>query len=574
MSQETNMDVTAKQAPVARRLRLWPAVLIVTGMLALRFGLPVVVPERIDVAVLSGLAGSLLVGLWWLFLSRAPWRERLVGVAVVAIALVVTRLLVDRSIVTGMMGMALYIYSLPVLSVAFVAWALLRDHLPKNRRTVTLAAAIGLSLLPFTLIRTYGINASAGSDFAWRWSLTAEEKLLAQAEDEPDAVATTVTETAIRWPGFRGENQNGVVRGTRIGTDWQNQPPVALWRQPVGPGWSSFAVRGDYFFTQEQRGEEETLSCYRLDSGEVVWRHGDSTRFWESNAGAGPRATPTLHGEMVYSFGANGVLNALRAADGSVVWSRNVAEDTGAEVPTWGLVSSPLIVNNLVVVHAGQLAAYDLATGEPRWTGPTDGVSYSSARHLSLDGSPQIMIVNQEGATSVDPANGTVLWQKEVPGFPMALPLQINDTEILIGSSRTATRRWQVTKNKGTWSVHEVWSSNGLKPYFNGFVVHEGFVFGFDGSILSCIDLETGERRWKGGRYGHGQMLLLPDQDLILVVTEKGAVALVSAKPEGFEELANIPAIDGKTWNHPVLVDHTLLVRNDREMAAFRLPLQ
>jgi hypothetical protein len=132
-------------------------------------------------------------------------------------------------------------------------------------------------------------------------------------------------------------------------------------------------------------------------------------------------------------------------------------------------------------------------------------------------------------------------------------------------------RRIAVAQRAGSWVVEERWTSNGLKPYFNDFVIHKGYAFGFDGRILSCIDVADGTRKWKGGRFGQGQLVLLPDQDLLFVISEEGELALVGATPDKFTEVARFKAIEGKTWNHPVLIGDVLLVRNDQEMAAFRL---
>jgi outer membrane protein assembly factor BamB len=358
----------------------------------------------------------------------------------------------------------------------------------------------------------------------------------------------------------------------RIETNWSASPPVELWRRPVGPGWSSFAVHGNLLYTQEQRGDDEVVSCYNGKTGEPVWIHRDAARFFESNGGAGPRATPTLGSGRAYTFGATGILNALDAGDGTVVWSRNVASDTGTPVPYWGFSSSPLVVDDLVIVAAaGQLAAYDLATGDPRWSGPADE-GYSSPHLATIDGVAQILLISNAGTISVAPTDGKVLWQHPWKGFPIVQPAVTADGSVLIAaSSASGTRRIAVAHGPGGWTVEERWTSLALKPYFNDFVVHHGHAFGFDARILACIDLKDGERKWKGGRYGNGQLVLLPDQDLLLVLSEEGELALVKATPDQFTELARFKAIEGKTWNHPVLAGDVLLVRNGAEMAAFKL---
>jgi outer membrane protein assembly factor BamB len=588
-------------------LRLWPGVVAVTLQLLLRFAVPLVWPDALEISVIGGVAGMLLVVLWWLFFSRAPWIDRLGAILLMIVALAATKPILHPSIATGGMGFLFFIYAIPFLSLAFVVWAVVSQRLSPGLRRATMAATVLLACLGWTLLRTNGFNAELVSDFAWRWAPTAEDRLLAQASDPPAAMpvsavalktpeptpalpvpvaaktsvepAPVIEKTAADWPGFRGPHRDGIVSGVSIETDWSRVPPVELWRRPIGPGWSSFAVRGDLLYTQEQRGNDEVVSCYKVSTGQPVWKHTDAARFWESNAGPGPRGTPTLSNGRVYTFGATGIVNALDAGNGAVVWSRNAGSDAGMKVPEWAFASSPLVVGDEVVVAAsGKLVAYDRAAGKPRWFGPDGGISYSSPLLLSIDGVEQVLLLSDVGATSVGSADGTPLWQHLWTGYPIVQPALTADGDILLSvSEASGTRRIAIahgpTSGSTGWTVDERWTSAGLKPYFNDFVVHNGHAFGFDGGILACIDLKDGKRAWKGGRYGHGQLVLLPDENLLLVLSEEGELALVAATPEKFSELARFPAIEGKTWNHPVLVGDVLLVRNGQEMAAFRLTL-
>jgi outer membrane protein assembly factor BamB len=234
-----------------------------------------------------------------------------------------------------------------------------------------------------------------------------------------------------------------------------------------------------------------------------------------------------------------------------------------------------LVVDDLVVVNvSGALVAYDLATGKPRWSGPVGGEGYSSPRLVTIDGVTQILAVNGAGAVAAAPADGSLIWEHAWRGYPIVQPALISNSDVLLSvGDSSGVRRIAVTHGSSGWSVEERWTSTALKPYFNDFVVHNGHAFGFDGGILACINLEDGKRTWKGGRYGRGQVVLLSDQSTLLVLSEEGELALVEASAGQFRELARFAALDGKTWNHPVLVGDILLVRNDHEMAAFRLSI-
>ncbi|HUY93469.1 MAG TPA: PQQ-binding-like beta-propeller repeat protein [Pirellulales bacterium] len=383
------------------------------------------------------------------------------------------------------------------------------------------------------------------------------------------------------YPCFRGAEGLGVVPEARLSGDWSAFPPRTVWRQPVAAGWSGFAIDAGQAFTQGQLGDEEIVVCYELASGRQQWLHADRVRFASPTAGDGPRATPAVAGDCVYTLGATGLLNCLDRRTGRRRWSVDVLVDNDAGNSMHGLSSSPLVVDDVVVVGAGgkqgkSLAAYDRASGRRVWRAGDDPAGYGSPLVCTLARRRQIVILNRPGLAAHDAETGRVLWT-----FPWtnstetncSQPVPAGDNRLFISSGYgkgCALVSVELSEN-GDWNVRPLWTSRSLKTKFASAVLYDGRAYGLDDGILCCVDLADGRRRWKAGRYGHGQVLLAGDK--LLVQCESGEVALVAADPAGHRELGRFAALAGKTWNYPALAGRWLLCRNDREAACFELRL-
>jgi outer membrane protein assembly factor BamB len=556
--------------------RLWPGIATVCVQWTLWFLVPRIWPEYYLPAVAGGVLGGALVLAWWLFFSRLPLMDRWAAFLFCILVTVAVFFLLDPSIATGNMGFMYPMHVIPNTTLALVLGTLLGYRLPVRFRRLVLAALILIASTLFLFLRSDGLNGSGMALFNWRWAETSEEQLLAGGKELNDPAAVPADkEGMMYWPGFRGPARNSTVNHLDIETDWKKHPPELLWKNAVGPGCSSFAVQGDRVYTQEQRGEHEMVSCYSLSTGQAIWMHRDETRFWDSHAGAGPRATPMIQGDRVYSLGGSGILNALDATSGSPLWSRNAASDFSEGTPDFGFSASPLVVDDVMIIAlAGKLIAYDAVSGEVRWEGPDEGANYSSPQLFRIEGIPQLLFMSRNGLISVDAATGKTHWKYDWETAEHILQPALTDRgDLLLTEETKALRCIRVSREGEAWKLTEKWTSDEMKLNFNDFVVHKGHAYGFDGPSLACLDPENGTRTWKGARY-RGWMLLLADQDLLLILTEKGSLALVEARPDRFSELATFPALEGRTWNHPALAGNILLVRNSEEMAAIRLPLR
>ena len=533
---------------------------------------------------------------------------------------------ITKTLLTGVAAMLL-------LGLWFLIWLLFLSRLRLRTRLTCLGLLAGVALFLSLSLEMKGLTGDVVPILGWRWSGNIREAEFAVVKPFAEGGALGATRSEHDYPQFLGPRRDGSVTEVRLSRNWP-ESFTPLWRQPVGAGWSGFAVAGAYAVTQEQRGDEEAVTCYDLRSGALRWAHTDEVRWEDPLGGPGPRATPTIVDSRVYSLGGTGVLNVLDLLSGELVWSRNVVEENGARAPTYGVSSSPLIVGQAVVVSAGgpdgkslvayhretgeelwsggddraaysspvlarlagrstilllgdenvvvsaggpdgkSLVAYHRETGEELWSGGDDRAAYSSPVLARLAGRSTILLLGDENVVGHDAADGSVLLSYPWPSTEKVSQVLLLPGERLFLSSGYGVGAkllgLRARDSKGL-EVELVWESRAMKAKFTNVVHRNGYLYGLDDGILACVDAANGERMWKGGRYGHGQVILV--HDLLLVLAEDGRAVLVEASPGAHRELGSFAALEGKTWNHPALAGGLLVVRNDREAACYELPL-
>lgn len=583
---------TAVESPASTTLRWWPAAvcLILIGALKLSMVIVEAPPMALLMAAFMGPAGLCgLIMLWWTFASRAGAREKVTGlIGVIGLGVLSTVLLHF-----SMKGMSTILYQIPCGVSAFALVLIVMANRPKSRlRAALFLSAVGFGI--WDLVQLHGVTGKFDAEFSWRWAPTPEEEYLRGLAERSESATSSpassgaadineqITRATSEWSDFRGPLRDGMQPGLRLKEDWSASPPKEIWKTPIGPGWSSFTVAGQRLFTQEQRGDNEAVVCLNAETGEVLWTHEYASRFWEAIAGAGPRATPTIGDEGLFSLGANGHVLCLDPITGEVRWSKDLQADSGCKPPQWGFSASPLVQDGLAIVHAGAatgdgaVVAYDAKTGDVRWKVSSGNHSYCSAHAAVFDHVSGLLMSTNLGLQFLSVNDGRTIWNHEWPvdNYRAIQPLVLGDS-VLIGTSLgVGTRRIDVAHEGESWKISEAWTAKDMKPDFNDFVEYEGYVYGFDGNIFSCVNCATGKRKWKKGRYGNGQVLLLPDAGQLLVISETGELVLVKADPDKHVELGKFQALTGKTWNHPVVIGNRLYLRNAEEAACYELVLE
>jgi outer membrane protein assembly factor BamB len=380
------------------------------------------------------------------------------------------------------------------------------------------------------------------------------------------------------WTNFRGPHRNSVYDQTPVLTSWPAEGPQRLWKQPIGGGYASFVVAQGAAFTIEQRRDQEVVAAYDVNSGRELWTTSWPALFAENLGGDGPRATPTWDDDRIYALGATGEFRCLDAATGKILWKRNILTDNGAVNLIWGMASSPLVIDGKVIVQPGgpsgkSVVAYDKVSGEPVWKSLDDPQSYTSPVAAEIGGVPQVVVVSARRVVGLRLSDGGLLWEYpwyNRPEANSAEPLFLDDHRFFLSAGFDQRGVLvDISRTGDTFNVKEVWSTKRMKTRFNGAVYDQGFIYGLDEGILACIDATNGELKWKGGRYGYGQLLLASGH--LIVLTEDGDLVLVKASPEKLQEVSRVSVLNGKTWNYPAMDGGRLLVRNTTEMAAFKI---
>jgi outer membrane protein assembly factor BamB len=480
--------------------------------------------------------------------------------------------------------------------VSLLLWFLRESGHPAGLKRALgygLLAAVLLAVVSFRIERVSG---DLVPELRPRW-LPSKDRLLPRVAADRAATGSW-TPTPADFPRFLGPTGSAAVEAPALDPDWETRPPRLVWRKPIGAGWSGFAICGDHAVTLEQRGDEEVVSCRSVATGEPAWAVAVRARHETVLGGVGPRSTPTIRDGVVYSTGATGWLHAIDGASGKVAWKKNILADLGidaeahAAAVTWGRAGSPLVTESLVIVPGGgpllkpgadgrgavSLAAYDRQTGERRWTAGSEQISYVTPELATVAGREVLLAVNESRVVGYDPADGAELWGFGWPGHSNS-DATCSQARVLDG------RRIFISKGYGIGAAvfatppageppafTAAWQQPGLlKTKFTNVVIHAGHAYGLSDGILECVRLDDGQRRWKKGRYGQGQVLRVGE--LLLVQAESGEVVLVECSPERHVERARLAALTGQTWNNPAISGDRLLVRNAEEAACYELPL-
>lgn len=538
-------------------------------------------------------------------LAADAWFPGILGQGIIAVSVAVVILVrvagqwenqpfpLDDSAVRNLLTL---IFSFIVLATMWV-WFCFRSVYSLLARRIVLVVPLLSVAIGFPAILAIGPTRVIEFSGSMMPSLASGERKLEKLEGGTAAIDLATT-TADDFPQFLGPERSAWVPDKGLAADWTERQPKVVWKRPIGAGWSGFAAVNGYAVTMEQRGAEEAVVCYAIETGEPVWGHSIATRHEQAMGGIGPRGTPTIHQGRVYALGATGVLRCLEGSNGKLLWSDDLRKRYGVTIAEdeamimWGRAASPLIVDSMVIVPGGgpvgkakNLVAFEAESGKIVWEseslkedGTADQVSYASPSLATVAGRRQILIVNETTASGHEPATGKLLWSFPWPSHSngdacASQAVAWDQSYVLLSKGYSAGAELIEIKagSGGEFLANSIWKMpKVLQTKFTNVVIRDGHAFGLSEGILECVELSSGKRKWKSGRFGHGQILGIGDR--LLVLSEEGELNLVELNVKKYVSLGTVPAIEGKTWNTLCLYGKKVLVRNSQEAACLELP--
>ena len=382
--------------------------------------------------------------------------------------------------------------------------------------------------------------------------------------------------SAAQWPGLRGPSFDGAARDAELFAG--DNPALELtWKTTLGSGYSSVVVGDGRVIAMFAAEDVDVMAAFDAESGEELWRYTIADAYkGHSGSHDGPIATPMLQGSQVFGLGAWGHLFALDAATGKPLWTTHLVDDHSAVAPYYGFTTSPLAVDGMLVVQIGAgegkaLAGFDQEHGELQWTLGDGEINFQSPVVATLGGRRQVLASSASTLVGVEPRSGEVLWSYEHGGDERAMgggtivPLQAGEGRIFLLNKIDSSVMLQVAQQDGAWSIEELWSNNGISNTYVIPVYHEGYLYGMNSRIFTCLDAATGERMWRSREPGDGFPTLVGDH--LVIITKPGTLHVVKASPEGYEEVADLVAFEEHSWSSVAYADGHLYARSMASLA-------
>jgi len=389
-------------------------------------------------------------------------------------------------------------------------------------------------------------------------------------------VAQTSTAASLDWPQWRGPNRDGVSTEQGLLKTWPKEGPPLFWKATgLGAGFSGVSVSGPRVYTMGDLGDANHVLALNRADGQILW----STKIGKAGAPgwggfAGPRATPTVDGDLVFALGQFGEVICVNAADGKEVWRKHLTTDFGGPLMEWGFSESPLVDGDQVVLTPGgpngTVVALKKKTGELIWQTKdwTDNAHYSSIITAEIEGVRQYIQLTDKTLAGVAPSDGKVLWKVARKGATAVIPTPIYaDGHVYVSSGYgTGCNLFKVAK-EGGFTATQVYANKVLENHHGGVVKVGGYLYGYsENKGWTCQEFKSGAGQWQEQKkLGKGSLVYADGHFYCREEAEKGVVALVKATSAGFEEEGRFtpPDRSGKqSWSHPVIAGGKLFLRD------------